>query len=239
MVLWIAVAAGGLFAWMAVRIGFFASWIMFFNLLLAAYMGIFLGPVIIASVPATTDSPYGHALVLLSTATAALLVGYAACYACLAGRIRIEFPRVFDSLAAGVLGFLSGFLVWGFVSMSICLTPLPEEDFCRHLGFDSQSQKTNTAFVCWWCDRLHAFVSSSEVEVTSAETVELLQEEARPRAADSSNPSAAATGATDPAASEAGATKSSAPAKQPPSSSSDDDQPFSSTEDARGATGAP
>jgi len=218
MVLWIAVAVGGLFAWIGVRIGFLASWILFFNLMLAAYMGVFLGPYIIASVPATTESPYGHALVFVSTALATLLATYAACYACLAGRIQIEFPRVFESLAAGVLGFLSGFLAWGFVSMVIALTPLPDEDFCRHLGFDSSAQKTNVAFVCWWCDRLHGFVGSSEWEVSGEETFGLLQEEARPRGGDTETATPGASGAAAPAA----------PAKQSPSPRSDDDQPFSS-----------
>jgi len=223
------VAVGGLFAWIGVRLGFLASWIMFFNLLLAAYMGVFLGPYIIASVPATTESPYGHALVFVSTAVGTLLATYAACYASLAGRIQIEFPRVFESLAAGILGFLSGFLAWGFVSMVICLTPLSEEDFCRQLGFDSPAEKTNISFVCWWCDRLHGFVGSSESDVSSSETFELLREEARPRAADAESTTSTPPGGAAPAA----------PAKPSKPSDSDDDQPFSSTEDARKATRAP
>jgi len=198
MVLWIAVAVGGLFAWIAVRVGFFASWIMFFNLLFSAYMAIFLSPVIIPSVPAITETPYGYALVLLSIATATLLIAYAACYACLAGRLRIEFPRVFDSLAAGVLGFLSGFLGWSFVSFSISLTPLPEMGFLKPLGFDTRSQDTNTSFLCWWCDRFHAFVSSSDSELSSGEVAEMLREQARPRQASAPNPSPAGAGASSP-----------------------------------------
>jgi len=201
MVFWMAVAAGALFAWMAVRIGFFASWIMFFNLVLSAYVAIFLSPVIIASIPVATETSYGYALVFLSTATATLLIAYAACYACLSGRLRIEFPRVFDGLAAGLLGFLSGFLVWSFVGLSICLTPLPEMDSLKPLGFGGPAQETNTSFVCWWCDRLHNMVKSSDTDLTSGEAVQMLREEAGPRAASTPNPNPAGAATSSPSSS--------------------------------------
>ena len=52
MVFWLAVLVGALFAWIAVQVGFYAAWTMFFHLVLAAYMAIFLTPVVIANVPA-------------------------------------------------------------------------------------------------------------------------------------------------------------------------------------------
>ena len=171
MVFWLAVAVGGVFAWIAVQIGFYATWILFFHLLLSAYVAIFLTPVIIANVPAATTTDYGYALILLSVAVATLCIAYGICFACLTGHLRVEFPKIFDSIVAGLLGFQAGFLVLSFLTLTFCLTPLSKADFCKRLGFDAQSQKSNIAFLCWWCDRLHGLVScpgpqpSSRVEV--------------------------------------------------------------------------
>ena len=108
MVFWLAVLVGALFAWIAVRIGFYATWILFFHLLLAAYVAIFLAPVVIADVPAATAIPgYGYALTLVSIAVATLFVAYGTCYACLSGRLRLEFPRVLRHHRGGRAG-LSG-----------------------------------------------------------------------------------------------------------------------------------
>jgi hypothetical protein len=188
MLFWMAVLTGALFAWIAVEIGFYATWIMLFNLVLSAYVAIFLSPVIIANIPAATSTPYGYALILISTASATLLIAYGICYACLSGELRAEFPRVFDNIAAGLLGFLSGFLVWSFVSFSVCLTPLTEISAFKTLGFEGPSQTTNTSYLCWWCDLVHAAVASSDTELTSEEAVSMLLAKAKPRATEEPAP---------------------------------------------------
>jgi len=190
MVFWIAVLIGGLFAWAAAQVGFFASWIMLFNLVLSAYLAVFLAPVIVDSVPATTDTPYGYALVLLTVAIATLVTSYAVCYACLSGRTRIEFPALMEKLGAGVLGFLGGLLVSSFLGLVVSLTPLPELDSLRPLGLHAESQRATRAYVCWWCDVLHGFVGSSESGMTSADAVDLLLNRAFPPAEEISVPTA-------------------------------------------------
>lgn len=182
MVFWIAVLIGGLFAWAAAQVGFFASWIMLFNLVLSAYLAVFVAPLIIDAVPATTDTPYGYALVLLTIAIATLVTAYAVCYTLLSGRTRIEFPALMDKLGAGILGFLGGFLVSSFLGLVVSLTPLPELDSLRPLGLDAASQRATRAYVCWWCDVLHGFVGSSESGMTSGEAVDSLLNRASPPA---------------------------------------------------------
>lgn len=174
MVFWIAVVIGGLFAWAAAQVGFFATWIMLFNLVLSAYLAVFVAPLIVESVPATTDTPYGYALVLLTVAIASLVTAYAVCYACLSGRTRIEFPALMDKLGAGILGFLSGFLVTSFLGLAVSLTPLPEMDSLRSLGLDAGSQRATRGYVCWWCDVMHGFVGSSDSSMTSEDAVDSL-----------------------------------------------------------------
>ena len=180
MVFWLAVVVGGVFAWIAVQIGFYATWILFFHLLLAAYVAIFLTPVIIANVPAATTTDYGFALILLSVAVATLCIAYGICFACLTGHLRVEFPKIFDSAIAGLLGFQAGFLVWSFLAFTFCLTPLSKADFSKTFGFDAQSQKSNIAFLCWWCDRFHGFVSCPGPQPSSRDEVALLEKAALP-----------------------------------------------------------
>jgi hypothetical protein len=174
MVFWIAVLVGAFFAWVAVQVGFYSAWMLFVNLLLAAYLAVFLSPVVIDNVPAATGTPYGYTLVFLCIAAATMILSYGVCYAFLSGQFRFEFPRIFDTIAAGIVGFLAGFMAWSMLSFSLALLPLWELDSLRSLGFEAEKQKANTAYMCWWCDQLHTLTYSSDSELSSAEAVELL-----------------------------------------------------------------
>jgi hypothetical protein len=207
MVFWLAVLIGALGAWTAVRIGFYATWILFFHILLATYVAVLAAPLVVESVPAATAIPgYGYALTLLSIAVAMLFIGYGTCYACLSGQMLIEFPRFFDTIAAGFVGFLAGFQAWSFLAFAFCLTPLAEFELAKRLGFDAPSQRTNTGYVCWWCDRFHSMVRPLGCEVTSEQSVgELLKKaapaEAKPaKSGAPASPSAAQTPAAPGAA---------------------------------------
>lgn len=181
MVFWLAVLVGALFAWIAVRTGFYAAWIMFFHLLLAACVSIFLTPVFVAGVPAAASiHGFGHALTLMSIAVATLFIGYGTCYACLSGRLQMPFPRFLDSIGAGVLGFLTGFLVWSFLLLAFTLTPVAQFDLVKQFGFDRAAQQTNIAYLCWWCDSLHYFVSPWGDETTSQQAIDLLMTKTAP-----------------------------------------------------------
>ena len=184
MVFWLAVAVGGLFAWVAVQIGFYATWILFFHLLLAAYAAIFLTPVIIANVPAATTTDYGYAMIFLCVAVATLCIAYGICFACLTGHLRVEFPKIFDGIFAGLLGFQAGFLVLSFLTFTFCLTPMGQSDFGKTFGLDAQSQRSNIAFLCWWCDRVHGLVSRPGPQPNSRDEVALLQKVSAPAKAD-------------------------------------------------------
>ena len=44
MVFWIAILVGVLFAWLGVRLGFYETWILCFNVIVSIYVAIFLAP---------------------------------------------------------------------------------------------------------------------------------------------------------------------------------------------------
>lgn len=181
MVFWLAVLIGALFAWIAVRIGFFATWTMFFHAVFSAYIALFLAPTAIDYLPVVTTIPdYGYALTVLSVALATLFLSFGTCYVCISGQLQMEFPRIFDTTVAGFLGFLCGFFIWSFLALIFSLTPLSQNALAKNLGLNAESQQTNTAYVCWWCNRLHGLLAPLCDETTGQDAVALLRAKAAP-----------------------------------------------------------
>ncbi|HCO95296.1 MAG TPA: hypothetical protein DIU00_15330, partial [Phycisphaerales bacterium] len=123
MVFWTGILAGGLFAWFAIRIGFYEMWAMLFNIIISIYIAVFLTPVIIDIIPAAGDTSYGNALTMVTAAIGVFLILYVITYLFLTGQFKVSFPRIFDTLGTSVLGFLAGFLIWSFAAALICATP--------------------------------------------------------------------------------------------------------------------
>ena len=174
MVFWASILAGGLFIWLAVRIGFFEMWTMLFNIVISIYVAIFLTPVIMNVALAAGDTSYGNALTLAAVATGTFLVLFGISYVFLTGQFSVTFPKVFDILFAGILGFLTGALVFSFAALIITVTPLSQNRLMNKVGFNAQSQRTNIAYVCRWCDLIHLAVSSADSETTAEQTINAL-----------------------------------------------------------------
>jgi hypothetical protein len=164
MVFWLAVAIGAMFVAIAVEWGFFGSWIMFLHMVLAIYLAIFLTPFLVDAVPAMAGTSWGFALAMLAIAVGTLAVGYGICHVGLGGQFGLEFPTAFDTLGAGLLGFMSGFLLCSFLTFSLCLTPWSQTSFCKKNGFDVHSQQANLAYLCHCCDVVHYLVGPSDGE---------------------------------------------------------------------------
>jgi len=174
MIFWMSVLAGGLFVWLAVRMGFFETWAMLFNIVISIYLSIFLGPAILDFIPDAANTSYCNALILVVTAAAAFLVLHGLTYVFFTSQFKVAFPRVFDVIFAGVLGFLTGFLVLSFAALVITATPVSNNQFLGHVGFNRDSQQANISYVCWWCDLVNSIVSLPESEVTTNQIVSQL-----------------------------------------------------------------
>ena len=172
MVFWASILAGGLFAWLAIRIGFYEIWAMLFNIVISIYMAIFLTPVIVDVIPAAGDTSYGNALTLAATATGAFLVLFGISYVFLTGQFSISFPKIFDIVCAGLLGFLAGALVFSFAALIITAAPISQNSFVSKLGFNPQSQRSNISYICWWCDLVDMIASSPDRQTTSEQTID-------------------------------------------------------------------
>ena len=182
MIFWLAILAGALFAWIAVRIKFYETWALLFNIVISVYAAIFLAPTIANSIPAAGDTSYGRALTLAAVAMGTFLILHGISYTFLTGQFSVSFPKIFDTVLTGVLGFLAGFLLLSFVAFVICVTPISHNKFVNKAGFGRQSQRTNISYICWWCDLVNTVVSARDRKVTSKQAVDELLSPSHPKA---------------------------------------------------------
>lgn len=184
MVFWLSILAGGLFIWLAVRIGFFEMWTMLFNIVISIYVAMFLTPVIVNVIPAAGDTAYGNALTLAVTATGTFLILFGISYIFLTGQFSVAFPKIFDILFAGVLGFLAGALIFSFAALIITATPISQNRLMSKIGFNARSQRTNIEYICRWCDLIDLAVSSPDRETTAEQTINTLLSSVQPKPTD-------------------------------------------------------
>jgi hypothetical protein len=158
MVFWIAILVGVLFVWLAVRMGFYETWVLLFNIILSTYVAIFLAPLIVEIAPTPGGAAsYGTALSMVMLAGGCFAVLQGLSYVFLTAQFNIPFPRVFDILLSGVLGFLAGFLALSFAALVLATTPLAENPIAAGIGLGRQSQRVNISCIASCCDLIHSF----------------------------------------------------------------------------------
>jgi len=187
MVFWASILAGGLFIWLALRIGFFEMWTLLFNIVISIYLAIFLTPVVKNVAPAAADTSYGNALTMAVIAAGTFLVLYGISYIFLTGQFSVAFPKTFDLIFAGLLGFGAGVLVFSFAALVVTVTPISQNRLMSKAGFNAQSQRTNIAYICRWCDLIDLAVSSPDSETTAERTITALLSSAQPEPPDEMN----------------------------------------------------
>jgi hypothetical protein len=180
MIFWACILGGAFFAWLAVRIGFYESLALTFNIVISIYIAIFLTPVIIETFPVAGDVPCCNALALTFTATGAFLILYGITYIFLTGQFKVSFPKLFDIIFAGIIGFFAGTLVFSFIILIITATPVSQNRFAQKIGFNRQSQQSNISYICRWSDLVNSVVSSPENYLTSEQTLDQLLYTAQP-----------------------------------------------------------
>jgi hypothetical protein len=177
MIFWIAVLAGVLFVWLAIRMGFYETWVLFFNTVVSIYVSVFLAPMLIEFVPAPSGAASYHValcLIVLAGGVFALLQGLS--YVFLTGQFHIPFPRVFDIVLSGVVGFATGFLVLSFLGLILTTTPLAENKIVGIFGLTSQPRQANLVCLTRCCDVIHAFAGFSDAGNTTQAAVQRLLE---------------------------------------------------------------
>ncbi len=180
MVPWIGILVGALFVWLAVTIGFYEIWCLFINILISIYVAVFLAPTVIDLAPSTGSiAPYSTAMSMVVVAGGCFALLYGISYVFLTGQFSVPFPRTFDVLLAGGLGFLTGFLLLSFVGIVFTTTPLAKERFARTLGFNAESERANISCIARCCDVIHSLtgndISDSPTKIAIAQLLDRVE----------------------------------------------------------------
>jgi len=163
MMFWIAILAGALFVWLAVRLGFYETGVLLFNIVVSIYVSVFLAPTLAEFAPAPGGAASYHTalcMIVLAGGCFALLQG--ASFVLLTGQFHIPFPRIFDVLFSGMLGFVTGFLVLSFLALVLTTTPLASHKIVGVLGLSQQSQPANLVCITRCCNLIHFFAGSGD-----------------------------------------------------------------------------
>lgn len=206
MVFWMGILVGGTFAWLTIKLGFYQTWALVFNIIISIYLAVYLQPVI-TNIPAVGDTPYSNVLTMATVAVASFLILHGISYTFLTGQFNVSFPKVFDTLGTGFLGFLAGFLIWSFLTLLIYITPASQNTFVKEIGFTDQFQQTSASYISRFCNLVNVIVSSQDNEYSAEQTISKLLKGAESKAREKTpqkpepvkpaKPSDAETGITD------------------------------------------
>jgi len=170
MLLLAGILFGGFCVWYAIKIGFYETWAMLFNIVIAIYIALFLARPIVNFLPEETGSiPCCDAIVLLIVAAGSFLILHGITYILFTSQFSVPFPKIFDILFAGLVGFFGGFIVLSFAALIIFLTP-----FGKYAAINKESVKNNMESVYWLFDGIHSIVSWPQNELESSDVIEQL-----------------------------------------------------------------
>jgi len=163
MTFWIGILIAAGFAASAVKLGLYQAWTMLFNVAIAVYVGVNLGPAIETFVPAASGQ-YGRTLAVLAAGLGTFLILHGISYTFLIGQFEVTFPNGFNKLLSPLLGFLAGFLVWSFAVLVFCTTPFCQNTSIKDAGLDSKTfeEAKMKPYLVWWCNLVDKFAAAGE-----------------------------------------------------------------------------
>jgi hypothetical protein len=180
MAFWVAILIGVLFAWVAVKKGFFESLVLLFNLVVSVYLAVFLAPTVARLTPAIDGAPaYKMAITMLIVGGGCFAILFGISFVLLTGQFRIAFARVLDVIGAGAMGFVSGFLAWSFIALMVTTTPLSDHWLFRYAGLSREAEQPNVAGIAWCCDRIHSVAGIDPTGYPTQAAVSRLLDESR------------------------------------------------------------
>lgn len=174
MVFWIGILVGLIFAALAGKKGFYEIWAMFFNVVISAYIAITAGPIIRTNLFEVDDAiSYAGALVTFGTFAACFIVLHSTAYILVLSQFRVKFGKLLDSGGASVLGLLAGILIWGFVVLFLCTSPLSKVKALKSMEFVAEKdgkRLANISYVVFWTEKVHRVVGT-ETKINTPQAI--------------------------------------------------------------------
>jgi len=167
MLFWLGILVGAALAYLAVKMGFYETWVLLFNLTVAVYLGLFLRPLVADLIPAAGGTDFGPALTMLAIAGAVFAILQGLSFVFLTGQFKVPFPKIFDVVLSGILGFCAGLLIWSFVALLITISPFAQRPAIEKIGFSPAAYTEQSAgCLAWCCDLIHNFTASDSAPTT-------------------------------------------------------------------------
>jgi uncharacterized membrane protein required for colicin V production len=163
----------------ATKAGFVSSWTRLFNSAVAVYIAVYLTPMIASSTAIVNEHHYGAVLCAIVIFVVTFLILNAICMVIL-GDLKIEMSKIFDAVGGGVMGFANGVLVWGFLCLLLCISPLAKASMTSQICSPDEVRQM-------WCSSVGAnmaaidFISFQNPKYTLAEVIEKIQTEGMPK----------------------------------------------------------
>jgi hypothetical protein len=164
MIFWIGILIAVGFAASSLKFGLYHAWTMLFNVLIAVYLGVRLGPFIEDFIPAGGE--YNTTLGILAAGLVSFLVLHGISYSFLIGQFDVTFPHAIGKLGSAVFGFLAGFMVWSFILLLVCSAPFSQNKFLKDVGVSREGfeQMHTQGYMVFWCSALDELVGSGDID---------------------------------------------------------------------------
>lgn len=181
MFFWITVVAGILTGLLGLRLRWFESMALLFNLLIGIYLGLYATPYLSALVPMALEIPYGMPLTALGVTLVSFGILQTITYLLITGQFSVYFPKLLDYLGGGICGFMAGFLV---LSFAVTLMKVQSQTNTEHLLPKEVSVQANV--LEWWTGKIHCFAGKKGTSMTDAlnDLNELVQSSSTPAPSD-------------------------------------------------------
>jgi len=162
MICWIGILIALAFAASSLKLGLYHAWTLLFNVLVAVYVGIRMGPFVGDFIPAGGE--YNTTLGVLVAGIITFVILHGISYTLLIGQFDVTFPRAIAKLGSALFGFFTGFMVWSFVILLVCTAPFSQNKFLKDVGAcrEGFEQMHIQGYMVFWCSAIDKFVGSGD-----------------------------------------------------------------------------
>ncbi len=169
-----SVIVGIALAVICVRKGFFPTWAIVFNVMVAVYAAVMLAPYwvgLISDQGAASDFRYHIVAAMVATAGMIFAVLQIIATTFITGTYMVSFPKLFDYVASATIGFLGGKIVASFLILILCITPLAAKPSMEKYNLRSEEMPKELTAVIRTCD----FMASATLQVYTDKSEEVIK----------------------------------------------------------------
>ena len=174
MIFWAGIVVAVMLAIFCGKRGLYETWAFAFNSIMAIYIAVFAEPYASAALPSASETPFGDWLVVAGLAAAVFIVLNGISFVFVTGQFSVPFPKALDISGAGLLGFLTGAVIWNFGAFVVCNTPVFPKELAEKVNYDSRVQQFNIAVFSIPCNAVNMIVAAEGGYTTQKAVAALL-----------------------------------------------------------------